>query len=103
MLSTVSRTEKPSLRTDECIIVVAFQEAIAVPVDRMDGFDVRDGYVVWLDADPFPVFVVLCVDREGAPHETGLEGQPGVAECCEGWSGDVTEVGVGGEIGKKIV
>lgn len=94
VLVPVPRVEEAALDGDEGVVVLRFQEAVAVPVDDGDGVGRGDGNVVRLDAHEGAVFLVGAVDGEVAAAESGLVEEPEVGECCSRRTGDGSDAPV---------
>lgn len=102
MFRTIPRIEQSPSNTHKGIIILAFQEPIAVAVDLWNGICVRDANVVRLDAHEFAVFGVCGVHGEKALSAAALGEQP---EVCEGrgeWGGDGADLPVA-EVGEEVV
>lgn len=59
-------------------------------VNNWNGFMVRDGDVIGLNANQRPVFLMSFVDCYKASTATALIKEPQVGECSYSWAGDVT-------------
>lgn len=73
MLCSISRIEQTSLNGDECVIVFAFEKAIAVTVDDWDCRRVSDRNVVRLDPDSFAKACMGLIDGKVAASAPALE------------------------------
>lgn len=102
MFRTVPCIKQSPPNTHKRIVILAFQETIAVAVDLWNGVCVRDANVVRLDAHEFAVFGVRGVHGEEALSLAALGEQP---EVCEGRGegpGDGPDLPVA-EVGEEVV
>lgn len=88
MLRAISRVEQAATNRHEGVIIVAFQEPVAVAVDDRDGVRVGDGHVIRLDAYELPKFFMGFVDGGVALALSALKQEPEVCEGCDGGGGD---------------
>lgn len=76
VFSPVARVEQAAADGHEGVVVVALQEAVAVPVHHRDGARIRDADMVRRDAHQLPVLLVRRVHGEVSSTAPRLVEQP---------------------------
>lgn len=68
-----------------------FQEPIAMSIDRVDGFIIRDGHVIRLDTHKWSILLMCCVYRYKAFCLPALEQEPPVRQPCQPRAGNIPQ------------
>jgi hypothetical protein len=102
MFGPIPCVEQATSDTHKRIIVLALEEAVAMPIDLRDGIGVGNANMVGLNAHELPVFGVRVMNSEVALAATTLSEKPEVCKGSGEGRGDGADLPVA-DIRKQVV